>query len=273
MRRTLGRAAGYAVLLLNLVMTGFPVIWMVLSSFKSNSEYFANPWGLPRVWRIDNFVEAWRRGIQSYLLNSVMITSAAVATSIIAGGLVAFYLARRPFRGSKALLGLFILGMMVPVQSTMIPLFMIINGLGMYNTFLALYMPYAAFALPLIIFLLYGFFLQVPNELEEAAVIDGCGIFRIFGSVFLPLARPLTVTAAILSTISTWNEFSLALVLVSKESLKTLPIGLLSFKGMFSVDYATMSAALVFASAPIVILYLAMSERVTEGMIAGAVKG
>lgn len=272
-RSLIKRSIMYTLLFLYLGITGYPIVWMFISSFKSNSEYYANPWGLPTVWHVENFTQAWQMGIQDYLVNSVVITVVTVLCVLVLSSMVAFFLARRPFKGTKVILGLFLMGMLIPIHSTLIPIFIIEKNLGILNSFIGLLFPYIAFSLPVAIFLLYGYYEQVPYELEEAGIIDGCSLFQIYRKIFLPLSKPVFATVAILTALGAWNEFIYALVLISKESLKTLPIGLMSFKGMFTVDYAVMSAALVISAFPIIILYILMSDRITQGMIAGAVKG
>lgn len=271
--RKIKSAAMYVVLVIYLIITGYPVIWMLISSLKNNTEYYSNPWGLPKIWVFSNFTEAWRRGVQNFLLNSLAFSVTTVITVIIIGSMFAFIVSRKPFRGASLMLSTFVVGMMIPIHSTLIPVFILEKNLGIKNTFLGLYFPYVAFSLPVAIFLLYGYFQQVPKELEEAAIIDGCSIYRIYASIFFPISKPILATVAILTTIGVWNEFVYALVLISKEYLKTLPVGLMSFKGMFSRDYGMMSAAIVIASFPIIILYVMMSDLVTKGMTAGAVKG
>lgn len=267
------RIVVYSIFLVQLVFTGYPFIWMVLSSFKSNSEYFSNPWGLPSEWRFENFLKAWEQGISTYLFNSVYITLFTVIGLLIVAALIGFYLAVRPFKGSKVMLGMFFLGMMIPIHSTLIPLFDIANKTGTYDTFWALFFPYIGFNLPIAVFLSYSFFSQIPKELEEAAVVDGCGIYKTFFKIYLPLAKPILATITILSFFSIMNDFVFPLVMISSESLKTLPIGLMMFKGNFSADYSLISAALVITTAPIIILYMFLQKYIQEGMVAGSVKG
>lgn len=272
-RKTAVKSLLYAILLTHLVFTGYPFVWMVISSFKSNKEYFANPWGLPSEWRFDNFAKAWSEGIGGYLFNSLYITLFSVIGLLIVATLIGFYFAARPFKGSGLLLGMFFLGMLIPVHSTLIPLFMISNRIGTYDTFWALFFPYIAFNLPVAVFLSYGFFREVPREIEEAATVDGCGIYQSFFRVYFPLAKPVLATVTIVSFFNIMNDFVFPLVMISKESLKTLPIGLMMFKGNFSADYSLISAALVITTAPILMLYMFLQKYVHKGIVAGSVKG
>lgn len=263
----------YLILIVHLVFTGYPFVWMVISSFKSNKEYFANPWGLPSEWKFSNYVDAWNQGISQYLFNSLYITVFSVLGLLLAATLIGFYFSVRPFKGSKVLLATFFLGMLIPIHSTLIPLFTMANQFGVYDTFWSLFLPYIAFNLPVAVFLITGFFQGIPKELEEAAIVDGCGIYQTFFKVYFPLAKPVLATVTILSFFNIMNDFVFPLVMVSKDALKTLPLGLMSFKGNFSADYSLISAALVITTAPIIILYMFLQKYIQKGVVAGSVKG
>jgi raffinose/stachyose/melibiose transport system permease protein len=263
----------YLVLLIQLVFTGYPFVWMFISSFKSDNEYLQNPWGLPSEWHFENYVTAWNEGVSSYLFNSIYITFFTVLGLLVVSSLIAYYLAVRPFRGSKLILGMFFLAMLIPVHSTLIPLFNMANSFGLQDTFWALFFPYIGFHLPMAIFLLYGFFTQIPKELEEAAIMDGCNIYQVFFKIYFPLSKPILATVTILSFFGIMNDFVFPLVMVSDDSLKTLPLGLMMFKGSYSTSYSLISAALVISTAPIIILYMFLQKYITQGVVAGAVKG
>ncbi|HTG69237.1 MAG TPA: carbohydrate ABC transporter permease [Candidatus Udaeobacter sp.] len=267
------RAVIYLILLFHLALTGYPFVWMVLSSFKSNKEYFANPWGLPIQWEFENYVKAWNEGINGYLFNSLYITLFSVTGLLVVSTLIGFYLSTRTFKGSKLLLGMFLLGMMIPIHSTLIPLFTIANRIGIYDTFWALFFPYVGFNLPIAVFLAYGFFKEVPRELEEAALVDGCNIYQTFFKIYFPLAKPVLATVTILSFFNIMNDFIFPLIMISNDSLKTLPLGLMMFKGNFSADYSLISAALVITTAPIIVMYVFLQKFIHKGVVAGSVKG
>nr|WP_240353792.1 carbohydrate ABC transporter permease [Cohnella algarum] len=187
--------------------------------------------------------------------------------------MIGFYLAVRSFKGSKLLLGSFLLGMMIPVHSTLIPLFAIANETGTYDTFWALFFPYIGFNLPIAVFLAYGFFAEVPKELEEAALVDGCNLYQSFFKIYFPLAKPILATVTILSFFNIMNDFIFPLIMVSQDSLKTLPLGLMMFKGNFSADYSLISAALVMTTTPVIVMYMFLQKYVQKGVVAGSVKG
>jgi raffinose/stachyose/melibiose transport system permease protein len=263
----------YIILSLNLVVTGFPVVWMIMESFKTNTEYYANPWGIPKSWLWSNFGKAWEYGVKQYMFNSLYITILTVIGLLLVASSVSFYLARRPFRGSNGILLMFLFGMMIPVQSILIPLYLLMNKLHLTDTFFALFFPYIAGQLPMSVYLMTGYFRQIPKELDEAAMIDGCSIYRIYWNIYLPISKPILSTVTILSTFAIWNEFILPLVMVNEDYLKPLPIGLMTFRGGFGAEYAVISAALVLATVPIIILYLFLQKYIEKGMTAGAIKG
>lgn len=271
--KAISKSILYIILIVHLIFTGYPFVWMVISSFKSNKEYFANPWGLPSEWKFSNYVDAWNQGISQYLFNSLYITVFSVVGLLLVATLIGFYLSVRPFKGSKVLLATFFLGMLIPIHSTLIPLFTIANQVGAYDTFWSLFFPYIAFNLPVAVFLITGFFQGIPKELEEAAIVDGCGIYQTFFKVYFPLAKPILATVTILSFFNIMNDFVFPLVMVSQDALKTLPLGLMSFKGNFSADYSLISAALVITTAPIIILYMFLQKYIQKGVVAGSVKG
>ncbi|MFD2672670.1 carbohydrate ABC transporter permease [Marinicrinis sediminis] len=273
MKKWIRNGIFYVILISHLLITGYPFIWMFISSFKTNKEYYGDPWGLPAEWQLENFVKAWNEGINDFLFNSTYITFFSVLGTLFVATLVSFYLARRPFKGSGWLLGFFLLAMLIPVQSTLIPLYVMITNLGLYDTFWALFFPYIGFGMPVAVFLIYGFFKQLPGEMEEAAMMDGCTIYGVFWRIFLPLSKPILATVTILSAFSIWNEFVFPLVMISSDSLKPLPLGLMKFRGNFSAEYGTMSASLVISTLPIIVLYLFLQKHITKGVAAGAVKG
>lgn len=259
-------------LLIYLVIAGYPFFWMVISSFKGNVEFFTNPWGIPENFSFINYLTAWNNGIQKYMMNSIFLAIIVVVVTLIIASMAGFILSRQTTKINLFLLNLFLIGIIVPLHSTLIPIFVLCKNMGILNTRASLIFPYIAFALPIAVFLFYGFFKQTPKSLEEAATIDGANLLTIFIQIFLPLSKSIMATVSILTAISVWNEFILALVLISKEAIKTLTIGLMTFQGSFVTDYAGLSAALVLASLPILIMYVVFQEQVTSGLTAGAVK-
>lgn len=250
-----------------------PIIWMIISSFKDNITFLTDPWGLPKVWHFENYIKAWEKGVQQYFFNSLFVSFVTVSCVLLFASMFSFMLARYPFKGASKVVFLFFIGNMIPIHCVLIPLFGIANKLGMVNSLWSLIIPYIAFNLPMAVFLTYGHYCQLPDELQEAAVMDGCGVNQMFLQIFLPLAKPVLITVLILTLVSVWNEFSFALILINDAAKQTIPLGLMTLKGTYQTNYAAMTAALTMASMPIILIYICMSSKIQAGLTAGAVKG
>lgn len=253
----------------------FPLYWLFTFSFKDNFEIFGgNVIGLPQVWRFSNYTAALTSGnILVYFTNSVIVTA---CTIIIASFLVctsSYAIARMKWKLSGFVLIYFLLGMMVPIHATLLPLFMILKSMGMLNSYLAIIIPYVAFAIPMGVLFMTGFLEGVPRELEEAACIDGCSIYKIFGKLILPLMRPGIATISIFIYLSSWNELMFANTFLNSDSLKTLTVGIFSMVNENVTEWGPIGAGLVIATLPTIIIYLVFSEQVQRSLIAGAVKG
>lgn len=256
------------------LVTLYPLIWLFISSFKTNQEFFGKPFGLPSVWQIENYTKAWKiAGIGTAFTNSIIVTFISLALTLFIGTLAAYVLSRLQFRFKGFLLGLFVLGMLIPIHSTLVPLFIMMNEMGILDTYAALILPYTAFELPIAIFIVSAYLTSVPKEVEEAAMIDGCSHWGIFFRVILPLSVPAMSTVAILAFLRFWNDFAFALVFINKQALKTLPLSLSVFSDGFGTDYALTMAAMAIAVIPTIVIYLIFQEQIMKGMVAGAVKG
>jgi raffinose/stachyose/melibiose transport system permease protein len=265
----------YVVLGILLVTQLYPLVWLFLYSFKTNDEILSGSFfSLPDVWQIENYRAAIESGnYWRYLSNSLLVTSVTMVSVIVLAALAAFAITRFRWKYGQLVLLLFLLGMMIPLQSTLLPLMIIFKNMDILNTHLSLILPYIAFQTPISVFILSGFMKSIPNEIEESAIIDGAGVFRIFRSIILPVSVPPVVTVCILTFINIWNEYILAATFISSEKLKTLPFGVNSFVGQYSVNYGAIGAYLVLGALPVIIIYFLLSERITKGMVAGAVKG
>lgn len=273
-KKRIGRVIVYAVLLGFAVVNAYPILWMVMNSFKSKQNFALNPFGWPTEWVLANYAEAWETAnIGTYFFNSVFVGLVAVAVSILTGALAAYFLSRFEFKLRAPLYGFFVMGMLVPIHATLVPMFILMQHLKIINTHLALILPYAAFSMPITLFLLTSFMDTFPKEVEESAVMDGCGVWRIFVSVILPMTRPVIATAVILNFINNWNEFSFALVLINDDSLRTLPLGLANFAGEHFTNYTGQMAALTMVLIPTLVFYLLLEKHIVRGMTQGAVKG
>ncbi|NHN31445.1 carbohydrate ABC transporter permease [Paenibacillus agricola] len=256
------------------VINIIPILWMVIGSFKTEGDYATNPLGLPKVWNFSNYAEAWKVAhLGTYFWNSVLVTAASIILTVLLGALTSYFLSRFEFRIRGWLFGLFIVGMTIPIHATLVPIFILMKNIGLLNTHLSLVLPYTAFHLSITIFILAGFMRGFPKDVEESAVMDGAGLYRIFWSIILPMTRPALATVIIINFIYNWNEFLFALVLINKAALKTLPLGLANFAGTETRFQTLQMAALTMALLPLIAFYLAMEKQLIQGMTAGAVKG
>lgn len=253
-----------------------PLVWVLSNSFKSGAEIFARPWGLPSHLLWQNYPNAWHdAGIGRYFLNSAIVTAATLLILLPAGAMAAYVFARYPFRGAKILFGGFLGGMMFPSFLVIVPLFFLLRSMHLLDTKTGLVLVYVAYSLSFTVFVLTGFFQGLPGELAEAAMIDGCGHTGTFWRVMLPLARPGLVVVGIFNAIGLWNEYGLALVLVSSEENKTLPLGIanLAMQRNYEGDWGALFAGLVIVMIPVLVVYWIFRDRIHDTMLAGAVKG
>ena len=265
----------YMLLGIFAVIQIYPLIWLFLFSFKDNNEIFSgNAMGLPLVWRASNYSDVLTNGnVAVYLLNSVIVTGITIVLSTILITTSAYAIARMHWKLSHAFLNFILLGMMVPLHATLLPLFIVLKNLGLLNSYLSLILPYTAFALPMGIFIMVGFFRDVPKEMEESACLDGCGIYKMFYSIVLPLVRPAIATVAIFTFLSSWNELMFANTFVSNDNLKTLTVGIMSLSGQQGTHWGPIGAGLVIATVPTLIIYFLFSDQLQKSVIAGAIKG
>lgn len=254
----------------------YPLLWMLFYSFKNNDEIFSsNPFGFPKVLRVENYIKSWTQyDVPTYFINSMIVSIVTVAITIMLALFFSYATSRMRWRG-KAIARIYIsMGMFIPVQAILIPIARTTKSLGIMGNHLGLILPYTAINLAFATLVFYGFFKELPIELEEAACIDGANIYQTFFKVIVPLVKPATATLVIYVFLNAWNEFILANVLVIDNKLKTLPLGVLFFQGQFTTDWGAMGATMVIASIPTVIMYVLFSEQVEKAMtIGGAVKG
>ena len=257
------------------VYTLFPLIWLIISSLKTNFEFLAgSPFALPKVPQWQNYVNALAvAGLGGRLLNSVFVGLAATAVNVIIASMGAYCISRFRFKGREKIFTLFTAGILVPLNALMVPYFVIINKLGLYNTYGGMILLYCAIGIPMSTFLIRGLMDSVPMELEEAAYIDGCGFFGRFFYLILPLSRTGIVTAATFEFLTCWNEFVFANLIVSSEKLRTVQVGIRYFTNQFSTDYVSMYAAIVISIIPSILGYIIFQEQIIAGMTSGAVKG
>ena len=273
-RSRLIRAAVPALGLFWLVVTTLPFIFVVMTSLKSQQETFSGAvWALPESLHFGNYLEVLNGGFWVYLRNSVFVLVTSIILILVISSMAAYAFARLRFRLNKPLFGLIVAGMIVPIHITLIPIYLLIRNVGLYDTPFALIGPYVATALPVSIFILTEFMRQIPKELEEAAKLDGCGAFGIFWKVFLPLSGPGLSTVAIYNSIGLWNEFIFAYVLTSNPANRTLPLAIWDFQGQYASNIPAILSVVTLTSLPLIVAYAFGQERIVKGMMAGALKG
>lgn len=251
-----------------------PLVWMFFVSLKTNTEIFKSPFALAEEIQLGNFIFAWTAGkLGIATLNSAIVCVTALILNIIIGCMASFALGRLRFKMSGAVMTYFLIGMMIPIHCILIPLFKTFSNMHLYNSLLGLIIPYTVVSLPTTIFIMTGFFKNMPNEMFEAACIDGCSIYKIFTSIALPLSKTGIFVTALMAFVGNWNELLLAMVFISDDAKKTLPVALSKFVGPYNTNYTQMFAAIIIAILPTIIVYCCFSNQIVDGLTAGAVKG
>lgn len=251
----------------------FPIIWLALSGLKTNSDFFLNTWSLPEEWVWANYKAAWDAGIGKYFFNSVFITVISVVIVLLFGSMAAYGLSRFRFKGQNILLIIILSGLMLAPQVSLIPLFKLLQQVGLYNTYGALILPYVAFQLPFAIFLMRSYFLSIPRELEEAAIIDGCNRWKVYWNIVIPMGKPIIASCALLTAMNVWNEFMFALVFIEDSSLRTIPVGLMNLRSQLNTNFGIQLAGLAISALPMIIAYILFQKQFVRGISAGGVKG
>jgi ABC-type glycerol-3-phosphate transport system permease component len=257
--------AGYSVLIL------VPLLWMVVASLKTRGELFTKPFSMPSKLNWDGYRHAFAGGLPHYLGNSLVVTAASVGLIIAIGGAAAYALARMRFLGRSVVYGLLIAAYAIPIHGILVPLYDTLVKLDLTNNYLGLILPYVTFGLPFAISVLYAFFIDFPSEIIEAAQLDGCSDFGVLWRIVAPLSAPAIASVAIFQGVQIWNEFLLALVVISDDSLKTVPLGLVAFRGNYVSDWNAILASITVTSAPMLILFIAFQKQFIRGF-AGAAK-
>jgi N-acetylglucosamine transport system permease protein len=271
------RLITYGLLLLWTIAVVYPLVWTLFGSLKDNPQFMLKqPWALPEfplLW--ENFTYVWGRyGFHSYFANSILVTVGSILLSLLLSATTAYVLARFAIKGGQVLYYLYLSAMMIPMILGLIPLFFLLNDMGLINRIPGLILVYTASALPFGIFVLVSFFKTLPKELEEAAYIDGAGYARTFWSVMLPLARSGLISVGIMNGLNIWNEYILGSVLVNKPDLYTLPIGLAVMQNemQYRTEWGPLFAGLLMSIVPVLIIYVIFQRQIAEGVTAGAVK-
>ncbi len=253
----------------------FPLFWMFYSSLKLKRDFNKDIMSLPKSPTLSNYIRILENpdyNILSSMLNSARTTILSVALIVVCAFIVGYILARCDFKLNRPIYVMFLMGMLIPVHSLMVPIYIIFSRFNLLNHWFTLLLPYLCFNLPVSLFLVEGYVKGIPSALEEAAAIDGCSFSRAMFSIILPICKPILVTVAIINVFGCWNEFSFALILQSK-SFQTVPLALKNFTGQFNSDFPKMMAAMLLTMAPVVIFYFVFSKQIIKGMVSGAVKG
>ncbi len=273
----------YISLILLAVSVAVPVFWVFMASVKENSEFYGNPWTLPRGFYFRNFIDAWTDAhMGQYFLNSVSVTTCAILILLIVALPCAYVLSRFPFRGSAFIKTLFMGGLFINVSYIVVPIFLMMVGLNrslqvsfFLNNHFVLALVYASTALPFTIYLLQSYFTTLPKAFEEAAYVDGASPLKTMISVMIPMARPSVITVILFNFLAFWNEYIIALTFMTYDETKTLPVGLMNLMKAqnAAAQYGKMYAGLVMVMLPTLILYIIVQKKLTQGMTVGGIKG
>ncbi len=272
--KTFKNAIMWIVLGFFLFYTIAPLVWLVISSLKTNGELMGAPLALPKTLQFQNYKNAFEvSGLGRLFLNSIIVSITATILNVIVSSMASYSIARYDFKGKELIFTLISAGIMVPVSALMVPVFILIKNLGLYDTKLALILTYSAMGLPLSIFIIRGFMNTIPKELEEAGVIDGCNFYQIFYKIILPLSRAGIVTAITFQFLYCWNEFIYAMLLTSSQTNRTVQVGIRFFSNQFTTDYTSMFAAITISIIPAIAGYVVFQKQIISGLTSGAVKG
>lgn len=265
----------WTILILGAISQLFPIIWMVNYSLLKDTEVLtAHFLQLPNPPQWQNYSYAWTQGhIARNFINSMIVCGAAVLLVSFLSLTLGYAFTRIQWKFRGVFFAIILSAMMIPIYSTLLPNFKIYNTLGLTNTYWALILPYTAFNLPMAIFIMTGFLETIPKALEESAIIDGCGTYGVMFRIIAPLSKSAISTVAIMTFLPCWNEFIMAITYITDNSMKTLPFSVWEFSGQYVSQYAKQFAVFALSSIPMLILYIIFNKKITEGVIAGAVKG
>ena len=275
MRQKKSNIVIYVLLTILAAVWLIPIITVMFTSLKSSTDFYSGMglFELPEKLLWSNYRNAWEQGrLALYIKNGLIVTCIKTPISVFISSLLAFALTRLNIRGSRAIFMFVLVGMMLPQQVALIPMNIIYSRLGLTNTYFCLILTYLGFGIPLATLVFRGFMTSIPKELDEAARIDGCSNWRLYWTVIMPLSKPAIASALIMDFLYTWNEFMIQSVLITTDKMKTVPNGLLSFFGEFTVDYGLLNAGVLISVVPVFIIYLLFQKFFVSGM-AGAVKG
>ncbi len=273
-RRNVINTVLYLFLTLLALVYLLPLVWIFITSLKDDATLFISPFAMPEKLMIENYTFAWTAGyLGRATLNSAFVCIITLALSMIVGTMAAFGIGRMKWKLSGLCMTYFMTGMMIPVHCVLIPLFTKFSKIGLANNLLGIIIPYLTFSLPITIYIMKGFFESLPNELFESACIDGCSVYKMFTTIGVPLSKTGLFVTGLMTFVANWNELLLAMVFISDDTKKTLPVSLSKFVGPYNTNYSQMFAAIVIAIVPTIVVYCCFSNQIVDGLTAGAVKG
>lgn len=273
-RKILGRVGYTATMLSFGLVILYPILLVIVSSFRTNQEVMLDLFGLPKRLMLDNYLTVWSKSnIPVYLKNSVINTGFSVSAILLLASLVAYVATRSDCVFAKPLYLLFTLGIAIPMQVGIISEYLMMARLKLLNSNLGLILIHTAYGLPMAVFIMYNFFRVIPKEIQESATVDGCGNSQLYARIIMPLSTPVLTSVSIFSLVAVWNDLFFPLIMVSKQAVKTLPLGLIAFRGEFITDYGVLFAGVVVVSIPLATAYLLLQKKFISGMTAGALKG
>ncbi|MBK5247734.1 MAG: carbohydrate ABC transporter permease [Peptostreptococcaceae bacterium] len=256
-----------------LILTGFPLVFLVFNSFKSLPEYMMNIWQPPAKIFFGNYKLVFVPTFLRYFRNSLIVSVSGVSIVILVSSLMSYIFAKFSFRITKGLFFLVIAGMMIPIHTTLIPIYILSINLGVYDTLFGLIGPYVSFNIPIAVFIMTQFFKEIPKELDEAAMIDGATHLLIYRKIVMPLSAPALSTVGIYTFLMMWNEFIYALVMIDTRTRKTLSLGIRDFYGFQTINIPAVLTAILVGSLPVLIFYFVAQDKVINGLTQGAIKG
>ena len=274
-RNIFNRFLIYMIFIIFAILTLYPLIWLFYSSFKPQLEIIRDSFALPQDPTFSNYTQAIIKGkLNIYAVNSIIYTVVSTGLVIILSMMASFAFAKIKNRATPFLYNSFLIGLLITIQAILIPLFISMTRIGLRDTRIGIILIYVAINLPLAVYLGTEFVKAIPDSLIESAQIDGASYFRIFFKIIMPMCKPVMVTILIFTALACWNEFMLALVFTSSDSVRSLPVGIFSFSGPLATEYGMQFAALVIGMTPMILLYAIFHKQITRGFAAGgAIKG
>lgn len=251
------------------ILVLYPLIWMCLGGFKTNSQIFNDPFALPTQWSFSAYVAAWKLGVSHFLASSLMVAVVSTLTTILISAWTAYGLTRTKMLGSPVILAVVLGGMMLSPTVALVPLVRMMQSLGLYDTHWVLIVLYTAFRVPFTTFLIRSYMMDLPRDLDEAAVMDGASEGQIFRKVILPLCQPIIVSCVILHVLFSWNEYLFAMIFTNDPTVQTLPVGLAALMSKHGTDYAQVFAAMTMSALPIVVIFFATQRYFIRGLTEG----